>query len=188
MDSDRQSGPRFPITASPAAQRGFTLVEILVVVLIIGIMLMFATLSMGDRAAVERLENESKRLEQLFRLALEDAEIKGFEIGFRLTDERYEFLAISEHQRWEPIADGPLRARNLTPPIAYALRIEDRPVPPARVSLEKKQATEPQLLLMSSGEATPFSLELSAPGLKINYLIEVDALGRIKRTLVEPRR
>lgn len=188
MSSGRQARLRFPIPDSRSALRGFTLVEILVVVLIIGIMLTFASLSMGNRASVERLETEARRMEQLFRLALEDAEVKGYEVGFRLTDQRYEFLAIDDKRHWVPVADGPLRARTLMLPISYALRIEDRPVPPARETMEKKQPIEPQILLMSSGEATPFSLELAAPGVKINYRIEADALGRIKRSTVEQDR
>lgn len=162
--------------------RGFTLVEILVVVLIIGILLTFASLSIGDRAIAERVETESRRMEQLLRLALEDAELKGYEVGFRLTDTRYEFLVIGPEGKWAPPEEGPLRPRLLTVPLIYALRVDGRAVPPARENPDKKQAPEPQALLLSSGEATSFSLDFSAPGAPLAYLIEVGATGRIERT------
>ncbi len=44
------------------------------------------------------------------------------------------------------------------------------------------QRLTPQVLLLSSGEITPFVLELTAPGLTASYRIEADALGRIKRS------
>lgn len=171
-----------PLNVDRGNGHGFTLVEILVVVLIIGILLTFASLSIGDRALAERVETESRRMEQLFRLALEDAELKGYEIGFRLTDTRYEFLVIGPEGQWVPMDQGPLRPRLLTAPLLYALRVDGRAVPPARENPDKKIAPEPQVLLLSSGEATAFSLDFSATGAPLAYRIEADALGRIQRT------
>lgn len=148
-------------------------------------LLTFASLSIGDRAIAERVETESKRLEQLFRLALEDAEIKGYEIGFRLTDTRYEFLAIGPEGQWRPFDQGPLRPRALTAPLLYALRVDGRPVPPARENLEKEVPPQPQVLLLSSGEATAFSLDFSAPGAPLAYRVEADPMGRIRRAALD---
>lgn len=164
---------------------GFTLVEIMVVVVIIGILLTFATLSIGDRAAIDKLDAESRRLEQLFRLAHEDAEIKGFEIGFRLLEDRYEFLAINTEGRWAPFADGPLRPRALAVPLSYGLQVEGRSVPPARDSVDKEVPVEPQVLVLSSGEGTAFALDLAAPGTALRYRIESNSLGQLKRVPVE---
>src|SRR5690606_18671268 len=114
------------------AARGFTLVEVMVVVLIIGIMLTFATLSVGDRAAGDTIEPEARRLQELFRLASEEAELKGFEIGFRHTPTLYQFLAIDTDGDWKPIAEGPLRPREIPPLLNLRLRVDGRPVPPAQ--------------------------------------------------------
>lgn len=165
---------------------GFTLVEVLVVMVIIGILLTFALLSVGDRAALDTLDTESRRIEQLFRLAHEDAELKGFEIGYRLLEDRYEFLAINEEGRWTPFTEGLLRPRKLTAPLLYRLWVEGRPVAPAPDAVDRKQPLQPQLLLLSSGEGTAFVLEISAPGTQLRYRIESNALGQIARTTVDP--
>lgn len=164
---------------------GFTLVEVLVVMVIIGILLTFALLSVGDRAALDTLDTESRRIEQLFRLAHEDAELKGFEIGFRLLEDRYEFLAVNEEGRWAPFGEGLLRPRKLTVPLLYRLWIEGRPVPPARDAMDRKEPVQPQLLLLSSGEGTAFLMEISAPGTPVRYRIESDAIGKLTRTAID---
>lgn len=165
-------------------QAGFTLIEILVVVLIIGVLVTFATLSIGDRALVDKLDSEVQRLEQLFRLAQEEAELKGVELGFRHTDERYQFLAIGPEGSWVPIGDGPLRERAIPAPLSLSLRVEGRAVPPAQ-EVQENQLVEPQVLILSSGELNEFSLEISAAGLSVHYRIDGNLLGRIERRRVE---
>src|SRR5699024_337924 len=56
-----------------ADARGFTLIEVLVVVLIIGIVLSFVSLSINTNSAAERLDREARRLAALARTAATDA-------------------------------------------------------------------------------------------------------------------
>jgi len=175
-------------------QQGFTLLEILVVVLIIGILVTFASLSISNRALEDRLEFEARRLDKTLRLALEEAEIKGLLIGFRYLPDRYEFITLGEKGQWQPYASGPLRPHALTAPFEIELRVEGRVAPPAQEpeKSEEKDArdeddkeprkrdakSEPQVLLLSSGEITAFVLALRAGELQSRYLIEADALGK----------
>lgn len=163
--------------------RGFTLLEIMVVVLIIGILINFAVLSVGDRALADTLDNESRRVERLLVLAQEEAELQGLLIGLRVTEDQLQWVGLGGGEdRWVPYAEtGALRIRPLTPPVEIALSIEGRRVPPAQTLEDPKASMEPQGLFLSSGEATPMVLDLTAPPLDTIYRIEVDALGRVQR-------
>lgn len=98
--------------------RGFTLIEILAVLFIIGIVLTFATLSIGNRAASDRLHHEARRLDSLMQLASQHAVIDGVEIGFDITPDGYQFLRLDTNG-WTPItaSDKPLRKRKLPAPM-----------------------------------------------------------------------
>ena len=181
-------------------QQGFTLLEVMVVILIIGVMVTFATLSIGSRVNEDKLENEARRAEAIIKLASEEAEAKGIEIGLRFTEGGYRLLTLDASREWDDYEDtGPLRRRSFQAPFELSLRVDDRPIvlPPeltAEQELELKESSElksqrendaqkltPQVLLLSSGEITPFMLQLTAPGLTAAYRIEADAFGRIQR-------
>ncbi|MES2488463.1 MAG: type II secretion system minor pseudopilin GspH [Pseudomonadota bacterium] len=169
------------LKTTTARTAGFTLIELLVVIVIIGILATFATLSIGNRALDDRLEVESKRLEQTLKLALEEAETKGIDIGFIYTQEQYQFLALDKSGLWAPyVASGPLRPRPIPAPFYLELRIEDRPVQPASDVPDSKKI-EPQILLLSSGEVTAFAVDIKAENYDPYYHIQADTLGKFQR-------
>lgn len=159
------------------AARGFTLLEILVVVVIIGVIASFAVLSVGSRALEDRLDLEARRLQELLALAADEAVLQGVELGFLQTPEGYGFLLLKDGA-WVPADDaGALRARALAEPLFLRLSVEDRPVTPA--ATPAGETPKPHVLLLSSGEATEFSLELRARGFGPYFAFEGDALGRV---------
>ena len=157
------------------------------VVVIIGILATFATLSIGNRALDDRMEMESKRLEEVLKLASEEAETKGIEIGFRFTQDQYQFLAMGNDGKWAPYtATGPLRGRPIPEPFYLELRVEDRPVAPASDQPgQNAQKVEPQILLLSSGEITAFKLDVHAQHYAPYYHLEADALGNFSRERID---
>lgn len=158
----------------------------LVVVVIVSILATFATLSIGNRALDDRMEVESKRLYQILRLASDEAETKGLEIGFLTDATGYQFLTRDESGEWVAYVEAsPLRARNLPDPFVLELRIEDRPVTPAQKQNGKSKKLKPQALLLSSGEATAFTLDIRAPGYAPHYRLEATALGQFTMTRIE---
>jgi general secretion pathway protein H len=164
------------------AARGFTLIEILVVVLIIGIIITFAALSLGNRALDSQLENEAERLHQLFAVATEDAEVQGLELGWRYTQQSYEFLVLNQAGSWEAFEAGPLRERNLPDVLYIDLSVEGRTIPPAATAGKQ---LEPQVLLLSSGDSSPFRLDLHARNYHPYVRVEGDALGRLSKQRVD---
>jgi general secretion pathway protein H len=184
---------------------GFTLIEMLVVILIIGVMATFAVLYVGNRALEDRMSIEARRLDELVMLAAEQAVMQGTELGLLYTRDGYQFMAMdAKTQRWQAVAAGALRARKVQDPFQIELRIEGRVVPPAetpQAAAETETADtamssasqdadadtgpKPQVLLLSSGEVTAFSLDFHARGYGPFFRIEGDVLGRFKMTRLE---
>ena len=157
--------------------RGFTLLEVLVVVVIIGVMATVAVLSIGNRSLDDRLALEARRMQELFTLAADEAVLQGVELGFVQTPEGYEFLLLKDG-RWIPLEDaGPLRARALAEPFYLNLQVDGRTVAPQRTDDDKIEL-KPQIVLLSSGDATEFTLELRARQYDPYYRLQGDVLGR----------
>lgn len=182
--SRRAAAPR-PLRRQ--AQAGFTLIEIMVVVFIMGILISMASLSMGNRSAEERMDVEARRMQRVLELAIEEAELKGVDLGLRLTAEELQVLALDQERNWVQYAEaGPLRTREIPPPFSLQLFVEGRAVPPAVDETDKDKKLEPQVMLLSSGEVTAFSLDLKAAGMKAYYRLDADALGKLKLEHKEP--
>lgn len=158
---------------------GFTLLEILVVVVIIGVMATLAVLSIGRRSLDDRMDAEARRLQELLALAADEAVLQGVELGFVQTPEGYRFLRLKDGA-WGVLEDaGPLRPRALSEPFFLELQVEGRRVAPVRTDDEKAEL-KPQVLLLSSGDATEFTLDLRARQFDPYYRLQGDILGRVK--------
>lgn len=168
--------------APPGGGRGFTLLEMLVVVFIIGIIVSLATLSVGGRAADDRLEREARRLDALLQTAAEEAVLFGVDLGLELTPGGYRFLRL-DADGWTPIGagDSPLRPRELAEGVTLHLVREDGE--PRRLTGgedEKSGGPRPEILFLSSGEITPFELSMTADGAASRYRYEGELTGELK--------
>ena len=138
---------------------GFTLIEILVVVMIIGIMAAGAVLSLGVVGEDRELDTERDRILSITGYLREQAALQNREYGMRCHDGGYEFLAYDVRSAtWQKLSDDRLlRRRSLPPGLSLELVVEGRPV-----ILPKADAADaaPQILLFSSGELSSFELTL----------------------------
>src|SRR5690349_282623 len=80
--------------------RGFTLVEILVVVVIIAIISAGVILSVNLTGRDNDLEKEGNRLLTLVNYAREQAELQTREYGLLFRDDGYEFLTFDVRRGW----------------------------------------------------------------------------------------
>ena len=120
---------------------GFTLIEILVVIVIIGIITVGVVLSMSFTGPDRELRTEGERLADLMNYAQEQGELQTRELGLYCTDHGYRFLAFdARRQLWVPMDDDDaMRPRTLPDAIHLQLQIEGREVVLATVADEKKK-------------------------------------------------
>jgi len=155
--------------------RGFTLLEILVVLVIIGILTSLAMLRIGDRRN-DQANEESRRLFALIDLARQEAILEAREYGLGLWRGHYQFYELNEETAtWQPLTgDTHLRPRALPETIDLSLEIDNQVV-----ILDAKPPEKPQILILSSGETTAFRLTLEREDEKTEPTrIELDTLGR----------
>jgi len=89
---------------------GFTLLELLVVVAIIGIAALTVTLSVGSREG-RLVDEETARLGALFRLAQDEARVTGRTLVWEADLGGYRFRAADGEPLADAAGDGMLRAR-----------------------------------------------------------------------------
>lgn len=127
-DQDRQPAAAVPTAPEPKQARGFTLAEVLVVLVILGIVAgLVGVVSQPDDRA--RLDVEAQRLAQLLDLAAVQARLGGRPIAWTADRAGYRFWQLGEDAQWTRIVDDDaLRARNLPGGMMIvATRVENLP-------------------------------------------------------------
>jgi general secretion pathway protein H len=137
-------------------QRGFTLLELLVVLVIVGIMLGFVTLN-ALPSGRQALQNEAQRIALLLQLARDEAIVRNRPIAFEVDQYRYRFWILDENNVWQPIdKDDMLREREFQrAPVNLAI---DPPMMgqnnTPRIVFGREPVDKPFVLSLSIGEST----------------------------------
>lgn len=145
---------RQPVTRKP--ERGFTLLEVLVVVAIAAVLTGFVVLRLGDIGADHSAERQLERLAALIDAQCEQALFQSRPRGVRITEVGYDF--------WQDTSDGwvALPGEGLTRPRRFpeSMRI-DLDVSGHAVRLGD-EPDAPQLICEPLGALTAFTLTLEA--------------------------
>lgn len=174
----------------PGRARGFTLIEILVAVVIIGIVMSITVLSMSLASDDRDIQKEARRLMSLIELAQTDAMTQGRDFGIEFMSGAYRFVEYdAEFNRWgEPLADQSLRLWQLPEGYELGLQLEGQRIllepDPAVIDpdAEEEQLQEnyaPHMLIFSSGDMTPFALRIRRLQDDLTVGIEGDLLGNL---------
>lgn len=172
--------PRAALRNAP--RRGFTLLEILVVVVIIGVLAGAVVLAV-DSGSARQLEREANRFSALLQQACEQAELGGRDIGVLIQDDGYGFAnQVDGYWKPQPV-DGVLRQRHWIDGLRSEMTRDGR-----RVAFTEATSREvvPQMICYSSGELTPFVLSLKLGEDEVR--IEGKGDGALAQAIVEPRR
>ena len=177
--------------------RGFTLIEVLVVVVILGLVVATLLPKLGSLGDDRDLEREARRFAALYELAAEEAAMQGRELGIRFGIDDYAFYDLDpDTGAWvELTGDDLLRPRTLAEDVTVDLWLEDRliqldpdatslsdqPEEPEDGSDEQsvKIGNPPHVSILSSGETTEFQLRMSRRFDSSELTLLGDAFGGI---------
>lgn len=184
----------------PRRARGFTLIEILVAVVIIGIVMSVTVLSMSLASDDRDIKKEARRMMSLIELAQTDSMTQGRDFGIEFMTGAYRFVEYdAEFNRWgEPLFDPSLRLWQLPEGYEFELQLEGQRIQlnDQPVSLEADDDDElaqalanyaPHMLIFSSGDMTPFELRIRRLNDNLSVGIEGDLLGNLEVITDETR-
>ncbi|WP_328804771.1 GspH/FimT family pseudopilin [Noviherbaspirillum galbum] len=152
----------------PAAARqrhaaGFTLLELLVVIVIAGIMLGVVSFNaIPDPQKV--LQEEARRIALLMQLARDEAIVRNRPIAFEVGQDRYRFL-IRDDVSWQPMGqDDMLREREFRrPPVSVSIQpMTEAGSNPLRVVFGREPVDKPFVLTLAADDA---SVSIRADGI-----------------------
>ena len=137
---------------------GFTLMELMVVLVIIGIVSAAVLLSTRGPDPGRMLARESDRLAVCLERAFDAAVAGPRHFGLYLNEQRYGFL-VYRRGAWQAPADPPCADHAWPAGLHWRIQVEGRALPKAR-----PDAVLPQIYLLGSGEVSPFRIELEQAG------------------------
>lgn len=166
-----------PFSAS-VNQRGFTLIEVMVVVIIIGVLINYVTLSFNRGSPEESLKIEAMRLSSLIGLANEEALLRSILIGIDISENEYGFVHL-EDGKWLPMDDNLFRPRQLPEGMEFHIASTQQVG-------EDNEENIPEIILFNSGEMTPFELKLSYDRIDSYYRLTGNEIGERALDHVSP--
>lgn len=157
---------------------GFTLLEILLVILLIGILASAVVLNFDGDTAEEQVDKEVTRFQQVFQFIAETAQLRQQEWGVVVAENGYAFVYFADDS-WQWVQQ-PEAAMEHRLPEGFTLQLEIEGLPGAEHNLlsqlewQQEQQTSlsteegvakpplPQVFILSSGEISPFRLNFIA--------------------------
>jgi general secretion pathway protein H len=169
-----------------ARSRGFTLIEILVVVVIMAIVISLAVLSINVTGRDRQLDEESRRIEGLLGMLHDRALIEGRDFGLRIEPTAYEFVVFeTRRSRWIALdQEREFRRRDLPKGLSFQLELDSRQVVLKPIDPHLSSDTPPpapQVAIAASGESTPFRLTLLRVDTQARAAVSSDSLGKTTR-------
>lgn len=133
---------------------GFSLIEIMVVMVIVGIILSFVVVAFGDFGASRRVDATTKHLASLIQLAQTKAIIGNKTYGLSITPKTYQFFQFQPNPKTSKSEWYPVKHTH----VFQATRFPTR----TKVSLTGAIHHQgPQIIINSHGQITPFTLTLT---------------------------
>ncbi len=165
------------------ATRGFTLIEILVVVSIAGIMAAMVVISGTGSDGSRQIERESRRLAMLLELARDETLLRGEQWGLDVTADDYGFLRFDDDSRtWQEVSDAPFQRRPFPQGVRVRVDLDRRHVLTLRadpLSPAMRSLIMPEVLIYTTGELSNFVLDISDDQERSRWRVASDGLQSV---------
>ena len=164
--------------------RGFSLIEIMVVVFIIGLISAAVVIKFAGNNRDTALDQEAERLDALFDYVREQAELQTRDFGFRASDHGYSFVVFDVlANQWRPVEeDDALRDRELPDGLEPHLVVEGRSIVLDREKKDLKDF-QPQILIFANGDLSSFEISLQREGVEQGARLYTDEQSDIRLLL-----
>ncbi|MGC1181401.1 type II secretion system minor pseudopilin GspH [Legionella sp.] len=131
---------------------GFTLIEIMIVIVIIGITVGFALIAFGDFGESKRILFAAEHLVNNLRLAQQEAILETNTLGLRIDNKSYQILQLQNNSKWSPMSNkGIFKTTNFPQNTVITLITKNHP-----------GARKPSIIILASGDMTPFTLNFGS--------------------------
>lgn len=154
------------------------MIEILVVLIVVGLLAALAVANLGGSTQQRELENTAGELYLLMQTASEQAVLNNQELGVALEDDSYRFLVFDDQDaEWVAQGERLFQPRQI-PDWLVISSIIDSNLP---TLAGNERALRPDIVFFSSGEVTPFELELTPAGAPdTRHRIQSEGFGEIR--------
>lgn len=155
-------------------QQGFTLIELMLVFVLIGIFVSALQFNVFNNGPEEKLKQESTRFAGVFNLAAEYGMLNNIELGLVVNENSYQFLGF-DGETWVEIPEQMIfEPQTVAQEVNMKLELDDLPIDDDQLfsnkSLfsendddfkgtdEEEKKLQPKVFVLSGGDITPFKL------------------------------
>ncbi len=162
--SVRSAAGRSPTVGSPAGRSptGFSLLELLLVLVIVGLIVSVAGLSVSSGSRPYTVAGSVSGFSQLAEYALDEAQMGGYDLGLLIErdsdagEDRYSYSWLARQGlEWARVPRDELLAKGGKFPAGLLLELEMEEQTVEFELAEESAGPQPQVIFYSSGEATP---------------------------------
>lgn len=133
------------------------------------------------------LTREAQRLQAVLNQASDEAIMQGVELALAVSRSSYQIVVFNAEQlNWEALSEKPFQHYEFSESIQFELKImdgsfsEQRRKQTKRLQKQSSSTITPSILLLSSGQITPFTVTFSMAGYKERISLLSDGFSGIE--------